>query len=161
MGLRRGPSVTAHADQRTLNYRHRACWFSIVASDITGPVFACRRLGVYVSRGGQGYRVMTASNGRAALEVWARHKDEIALLLTDMIMPEGISGQQLARQLLAEKPALKVVYTSGYNAEIAGKELKLTDGVNYLAKPYELERLFRTVRAALDGTVSRPPFGEG
>ena len=109
----------------------------------------------------QGYRVMTASNGRAALEVWARHKDEIALLLTDMIMPEGISGQQLARQLLAEKPALKVVYTSGYNAEIAGKELKLTDGVNYLAKPYELERLFRTVRAALDGTVSQPPFGEG
>ncbi len=111
----------------------------------------------------QGYRVVSASNGRAALEVWAQHKDEIALLLTDMIMPEGISGQQLARQLLEEKPALKVIYSSGYNAEIAGKELKLTDGVNYLAKPYELERLYRTVRAALDGTrsPSRPPFGEG
>ena len=106
----------------------------------------------------QGYRVMTAANGRTALEVWARHRDEIALLLTDMIMPEGVSGQQLARQLLDEKPALKVIYTSGYNAEIAGKELKLTDGVNYLAKPYELERLFRMVRAALDGTQSRPPF---
>jgi len=46
-------SFTAHADQRTLNYRHRACWFSIVASDTTGSVFACRRLGVYVPRGGQ------------------------------------------------------------------------------------------------------------
>ncbi len=106
----------------------------------------------------QGYRVLTAVNGRQALEVWAKHKDEIALLLTDMIMPEGISGQQLARQLLEEKPALKVVYSSGYNAEIAGKELKLTDGINFLAKPYELERLFRTVRAALDSKRSRPPF---
>ena len=111
----------------------------------------------------QGYRVVTASNGRTALEVWARYKSEIALLLTDMIMPEGVSGQQLARQLLEEKPALKVIYTSGYNAEIAGKELKLADGVNYLAKPYELEQLYRTVRSALDGTGthSRPPFGEG
>ncbi len=105
-----------------------------------------------------GYRVLTAENGPAALEVWAMHQAEIALLFTDMVMPDGISGQQLARQLLEEKPSLKVVYTSGYNAEMAGKELKLTDGVNYLAKPYELDRLFRTVRAALDGSQSRPPF---
>ncbi|HWA25435.1 MAG TPA: ATP-binding protein [Lacunisphaera sp.] len=109
----------------------------------------------------QGYRVLTASHGPAALEIWARHKGEIKLLLTDMIMPEGISGRQLARQLLQEKPTLRVIYSSGYNADIAGKELKLTDGVNYLAKPYELERLFQTVRAALDGEQSRPPFGPG
>ncbi len=105
-----------------------------------------------------GYRVLTAENGPAALEVWAKHQAEIALLFTDMVMPDGISGQQLARQLLEEKPSLKVIYSSGYNAEIAGKELKLEDGVNYLAKPYELDRLFRTVRAALDGSQSRPPF---
>jgi two-component system cell cycle sensor histidine kinase/response regulator CckA len=106
----------------------------------------------------QGYRVMTADNGRAALEIWARHQAEIDLLLTDMIMPDGLSGRQLAQLLLQDKPALRVVYSSGYNADIAGKELKLTDGVNYLAKPYELERLFRTVRTALDGGQSRPPF---
>ena len=100
----------------------------------------------------QGYRVITACSGRAAFEIWNEHKAEVDLLLTDMIMPEGVSGQQLARRLLEEKPRLKVVYTSGYNAEIAGKELKLTDGINYLAKPYQLERLFRTVRAALDHT---------
>jgi PAS domain S-box-containing protein len=105
-----------------------------------------------------GYRVLAASNGREALELWTKHKAEIALLLTDMVMPDGISGQQLARQLLDEKSTLKVIYSSGYNAEIAGKELKLKDGVNYLAKPYELEELFRTVRAALDGRQSRPPF---
>jgi CheY-like chemotaxis protein len=107
-----------------------------------------------------GYRVMVASNGRAALELWARHQAEIDLLLTDMIMPGGISGQQLAQQVLAEKPGLKVVYTSGYNSEIAGKEMDLKEGINYLAKPYELEQLFLTVRVALDGgrVSSRPPF---
>jgi PAS domain S-box-containing protein len=107
----------------------------------------------------QGYRVVTAASGRAALEVWAQQRAEVDLLLTDMIMPEGISGHQLARQLLAEKPGLKVVYTSGYNAEIAGKELPLTEGLNYLAKPYELDHLFQTVRAALDGRL-RPPCAE-
>jgi two-component system cell cycle sensor histidine kinase/response regulator CckA len=109
---------------------------------------------------GFGYRVLTAANGPAALAVWAKHKEEINLLLTDMIMPEGISGMQLARQLLREKPSLKVIYSSGYNAQIAGKDLKLTDGINFLAKPYELDRLFRTVRAALDGKQSRSPFAE-
>jgi signal transduction histidine kinase/ActR/RegA family two-component response regulator len=105
-----------------------------------------------------GYRVLLAGNGPAALKVWAEHKEEIALLLTDLIMPEGISGLQLARQLLEEKPRLRVVYSSGYSAEIAGKEMKLTDGVNYLAKPYELDQLFRTVRVALDRAQSRSPF---
>ena len=70
-----------------------------------------------------------------------------------MVMPDGVRGQQLAEQCLKEKPGLKVIYTSGYNAETAGTELKLQDGVNYLAKPYELDRLFLVVRTALD----RPP----
>ncbi len=107
----------------------------------------------------QGYRVLTAPNGHAALEVWREQKQEVALLLTDLIMPGGFSGLQLARQLVAERPDLKVVYTSGYSREIAGKELAMEDGVNYLAKPYELEELFRTVRTALDGRSSRSPFG--
>jgi CheY-like chemotaxis protein len=105
-----------------------------------------------------GYRVLAASNGQDALNLWRLHRHEIALLVTDMIMPEGLSGQQLARQLLEEKPDLKIIYTSGYNAEIAGKELKLKEGINYLPKPYELERLYEVVRLALDGQQSRPPF---
>jgi PAS domain S-box-containing protein len=120
---------------------------------------AVREMGTQALRR-QGYRVITAPNGRAALEMWAQHKDDVALLLTDMIMPEGVSGRQLAKQLVEEKPTLKVIYTSGYNAEIAGKEVKLKDGINYLAKPYDLERLFRTVREALDGQRSRSPFGK-
>jgi len=108
--------------------------------------------------GRYGYRVLLAANGPEALKTWAAHKAEIALLLTDMIMPEGMSGLQLARRLLEENPGLRVVYTSGYSADMAGKELALTDGVNYLAKPYDLDRLFRTVRAALDRKQSRSPF---
>ncbi|HEX2862078.1 MAG TPA: PAS domain S-box protein, partial [Lacunisphaera sp.] len=107
---------------------------------------------------GQGYRVLVATNGQTALDIWATHRDEIVLLLTDVIMPGGISGLQLARQLQAEKPTLRVVYTSGYSREIAGTELATEDGVNYLAKPYELEKLFHTVRDALDGRHSGQPF---
>ncbi len=108
-----------------------------------------------------GYRVLTASNGPAALEVWAKHKAEIDLLLTDMVMPEGISGQQLARQLLEEKPSLKVLYSSGYNPAVAGKKLDLTEGVNFLGKPYEIERLFRTVRFVLDAGQADPSLSNG
>ena len=105
-----------------------------------------------------GYRVVPAANGPEALKVWAERRADIALLLTDLIMPEGMSGLQLARQLTEQNPQLRVVYSSGYSAEIAGKEMRMTAGVNYLAKPYELEQLFRTVRLALDRKQSRSPF---
>jgi two-component system, cell cycle sensor histidine kinase and response regulator CckA len=120
---------------------------------------AVREVGVRALTG-KGYRVLAAANGHAALEWWNAHKDDIALLYTDLIMPGGLSGLQLARQLLAEKPGLRVIYTSGYSREIAGKELALDDSVNYLAKPYELEDLFRLVRGTLDGRRrTLHPFG--
>ena len=111
--------------------------------------------------GMQGYRVQTADSGPAALAVWAGHKAEIALLFTDVSMPGGMSGLQLARQLLQDKPDLRVIYTSGYSREIAGKELAIKGDANYLAKPYELEQLFHSVRTALDGKHSRHPFEAG
>ncbi len=118
---------------------------------------AVREVGIVTLRR-YGYRVLTAASGREAVDIWAAHEAEISLLLTDLIMPGGVSGLQLARRLLAEKPDLRVVYTSGYSAETAGKELPLKDGINYLAKPYDLDQLFRTVRNALDREPSRPPF---
>jgi DNA-binding NtrC family response regulator len=60
----------------------------------------------------------------------------------------------LARRLQAEKPALRVIYTSGYNREVAGDEEAMRQGMNYLAKPYEIERLFLLVREVLDGPVT-------
>ena len=97
-----------------------------------------------------GYRVLEASTGRAALEMWPRHRDEVDLLLTDIIMPEGVSGVQLAQQLQAEKPGLKVIYMSGYSGETAARGLNLQEGVNFLQKPFAAPRLAQTVRDCLD-----------
>ncbi len=118
---------------------------------------AVREVGLRSLRA-QGYRVLTAANGQSALELWATHRQAIELLLTDVIMPGGITGLQLARRLQADKPTLRVVYTSGYNREAAGKELAVKEGVNYLAKPYDLDKLFQIVREALDSRHSGRPF---
>jgi CheY-like chemotaxis protein len=97
-----------------------------------------------------GYRVLEASTGINALEIWKQHRDEIHLLLTDMVMPDGMNGKELAQRLLQENPKLKVVYTSGYSADIAGKDFLLEDGVNFLPKPFELHKLAQTVRTRLE-----------
>jgi len=97
-----------------------------------------------------GYRVLEASNGVEALEVWKQHRDEIRLVLTDLVMPGGMSGRDLANRLLKENPKLKVIYASGYSAEVAGKDFLLEEGVNFLAKPFRTFQLAQTVRNCLD-----------
>ena len=98
-----------------------------------------------------GYKIYQAENGVAALKVWEEHKDKIQLLLTDMVMPEGISGRQLAERLQHQAPNLKVIYTSGYSPGMAGKDIALLEGFNFLAKPYPPHRLAQVVRECLDG----------
>jgi len=97
-----------------------------------------------------GYTVFQAQSGRSAISVWRENKNQIDLLLTDIIMPDGMSGCDLARQLQAEEPGLKVVYTSGYSGDAAGKGLQLIEGVNFLKKPYLPEELARILRSRLD-----------
>lgn len=116
-----------------------------------------REVGVKALRR-QGYEVIAAENGRAALEIWKERRDEIVLLLTDMVMPGGLSGTELARRLQAEKASLHVIYTSGYNREVAGSEAALRQGMIYLAKPYDLDKLFQIVRETLDSRHSGRPF---
>ncbi len=97
-----------------------------------------------------GYRVLEASSGDNALELWQQHRDEIHLLLTDLVMPGGTTGKELAERLLKQNSKLKVIYTSGYSAEIGDKELTLEDGVNFLTKPFVLQKLAQTIRKLLD-----------
>jgi CheY-like chemotaxis protein len=97
-----------------------------------------------------GYRVLEAASGLAALEVWKAHREEIKLLLTDMVMPDGISGRELSQRLLAEKPDLKVIYTSGYSQEITGHDFPLQEGENFLAKPFQATKLAKVIRVRLD-----------
>ncbi|HUC83594.1 MAG TPA: response regulator, partial [Candidatus Acidoferrales bacterium] len=98
-----------------------------------------------------GYQVLEAANGVGALKIWGENGAAVALLLTDLVMPAGLSGRQLARRLQAERPGLKVIYFSGYSAEIAGREFKLLDGENFLQKPIRPEDLLNAVRKSLDG----------
>ncbi len=96
----------------------------------------------------QGYRVMEASSGLNALEVWKHNRASIDLLLTDLVMPDGLNGQHLARRLLTDNPKLKVIYTSGYRAEC--DEVVLKEGVNFLPKPFHPRALGEMVRTLLD-----------
>jgi PAS domain S-box-containing protein len=97
-----------------------------------------------------GYRVLEATNGIEALKVWKQDRDEIHLLLTDLLMPGGMTGKQLGKQLLKENPKLKVIYASGYSSEVAGKDFPLKEGVNFLTKPFQAHKLAQTVRNLLD-----------
>ena len=97
-----------------------------------------------------GYEVIEASSGLAALELWKQKKIPVDLLLTDMVMPDGISGRQLAETLKLDNPALKVVYTTGYSPDLLGKDFALQEGVNFLQKPYPPQKLVETVRNGLE-----------
>ena len=97
-----------------------------------------------------GYRVLESSSGRDAVGVWTQHQQEIKLLLTDLVMPDGMSGLELARLLLGHNPKLRVIYSSGYSPDVAGNGVALREGVNFLTKPYSPQVLAETVRARLD-----------
>ncbi len=97
-----------------------------------------------------GYRVLEAATGNEALAVWQQHRAEIRLLLTDMVMPGGMTGKELAAQLLQHNPKLKVIYASGYSLEVAGKDFPLEEGINFLNKPFQAQKLAKTVRRCLD-----------
>ena len=85
----------------------------------------------------RGYKVLDAGTAVEALEVWRPHKDEIALVLTDLIMPGGMNGHELAEALWKDRPGLKVIFSSGYSADIVGKDFRLESGMNFLQKPYD------------------------
>lgn len=101
-----------------------------------------------------GYRILEAPTGIKALEVWKENKNEIALLLTDLVMPGGMTGKTLAQTILGQEPHLKVVYMSGYSVDVAGKDLPLFEGVNFLPKPFQAFKLAETIRNNLDKSVA-------
>lgn len=98
----------------------------------------------------QGYRVIEAEHGAAALQQWKTFRDAIELLFTDMVMPEGMNGLELAARLRQDRPSLKVILTSGYSEEITTSPDFDGRGIVYLAKPSDPDELARTVRNCLD-----------
>ena len=95
-----------------------------------------------------GYAVIQASDGRAALELAAAHSGPIHLLVTDVIMP-GMSGRQLADRLRDERPELKVLFVSGYTDDAIIRHGILEPGIAFLQKPFTPDALARKVREVL------------
>ena len=96
-----------------------------------------------------GYRVLRAANALEALQTYNEESGRIDLLLTDMVMPRGMSGSELAANLKALNPELKVVYTTGYSRQAVGHGLDLREGLNFLPKPHAPGKLVETVRSRL------------
>jgi len=97
-----------------------------------------------------GYRILEAPTGVKALEVWQENCVEISLLLTDLVMPDGMTGNDLAQRLLQENPNLKVIFMSGYSTEVVGRDFPLSEEVNFLSKPFPAQKLAETIRDVLD-----------
>lgn len=102
-----------------------------------------------------GCKVIEASSGMDALEKWSQHREEIDLLFTDINMGKGMSGPELAENLRALNPELPIIFTSGCTPESSPKTPRLTEGVNYLAKPYAPPALVDTVRSRLADRPAR------
>ncbi|MDX3972040.1 MAG: CHASE3 domain-containing protein [Bradyrhizobium sp.] len=101
-----------------------------------------------------GYKTVAASDAKSALELIATGQ-KFDLLFTDVVIPGGMSGRELAEKVAALRPGLKVLYTSGYTDNAIVHHGKLDDGVMLLTKPYRRNQLAEMIRKAL-GT---PPPG--
>jgi CheY-like chemotaxis protein len=94
-----------------------------------------------------GYRVIPASNGVKAIEI-ASNQSRIDLVLTDLVMPGGVSGRQLARELRTSRPGIPVLFVSGYGEDIVDSEDGAVDAP-VVAKPYSRSMLAAAVSDAL------------
>ncbi len=99
-----------------------------------------------------GYRVFVAADGPSAKALWAEEKHQIDLLFTDMVMPNGLSGRDLAEHLLKERPDLRVIYASGYSIEVAAPGFLDSDTQIFMPKPYLPTELLAAVGRCLGVT---------
>ncbi|HUN64082.1 MAG TPA: PAS domain S-box protein [Candidatus Sulfotelmatobacter sp.] len=97
-----------------------------------------------------GYRVIEARDGAEAIELAAKHRGEIQLLVTDMVMP-GMTGQELAVKLQMAHPGLCVVFMSGYSEHAATEMANADPAVRLLTKPFSRAAILRTVGESLRG----------
>jgi len=139
-----GGSVARHEPERLR--RPRANGESVLVVEDEDGV---RRLTERIL-GRAGYRVLSAPNGHAALELCARADERVDLLLTDVIMPEML-GPELAEQAVAGRPGLRVLFMSGYSHQMIARRRVAERDVAFVEKPFTSETLLAGVREALDG----------
>ena len=103
---------------------------------------------VYETLTDLGYRVLTAANAKQAQEIYAADPD-IDLLFSDVVMPGNMNGYELAEQLVAESPRLKVLLTSGYTEKALARNGQSKYKANMLVKPYAVADLAQRIRHTL------------
>jgi PAS domain S-box-containing protein len=96
-----------------------------------------------------GYRVFEAADGPEAIAVWEKSPVRIDLLVTDMVMPKGVTGTELAKTLVNKDARLRAIVTSGYSSETVQDDSSLVPGGRFLSKPYDPLTLLRTVKLCL------------
>ena len=104
-----------------------------------------------------GYRVIEAADGNLAIAAWREFTGRIDLLLTDMVMPGGLSGSDVADRFSAERPGSSILFSSGYSTDLFSGELNPRVGYNYLPKPYLARQLTDAVAQALAGATAPEP----
>ncbi len=104
-----------------------------------------------------GYRVLQAADGESGLRVFGAHAAEIALLLTDVVLPGPIRGRELAERINAVRPEVKVLYMSGYTENSIVHHGRLDDGVQLIGKPFKRDELIAKVAATLGPAVAAAP----
>ena len=106
------------------------------------------------------YEVLEASFGEEALKIWNERDGQVDLLFTDMVMPGGMTGRELAEHLRARRAELKVIFTSGYSVDMMEQDIRLSDTI-FLQKPYAPPMLAQIVRTSLDRPVSTKGTASG
>jgi PAS domain S-box-containing protein len=96
-----------------------------------------------------GYRVIEAGNGQDAMRKWQEHHSQIDILFSDMVMPEGLTGLDLAEKFRHSKVDLKVVLSSGYSAEMIDESRLAAENITFLQKPYRIEAMAKSIRDSL------------
>jgi two-component system cell cycle sensor histidine kinase/response regulator CckA len=96
-----------------------------------------------------GYRVIVASNGLEAVELFRANREKVVLVVLDVVMPE-LSGPDAFRQMVAMQPNLQVVFTTGYTSEAAALTSMLEKGASFLQKPYSQRSISQLIRSVLD-----------
>ena len=97
-----------------------------------------------------GYGVCEAANSGEALKLWIEHRHKVHLLFTDIVLPDGMSGWKLAATLRQEKPELKVIYSTGFDAENLHRQIEGQSPHVLLHKPFPVQSLVRAIRECLD-----------
>jgi len=95
-----------------------------------------------------GYRIHVAATSRQALELCADSQTPIDLLLTDIIMP-GMNGKELSELIVKIRPATRVLFMSGYAADVLDLKMVRTDGLDFIEKPFDLHSLHQKIQSIL------------